>query len=127
MITGDDWQLSICLGECRHLNSGLQLPPGLPAIDDHDEGALHPHQPEGEGLPLPAEVDGSEVWLRNGDCVPDDDSLAGTEIVQSDNHRAPALVHYYEGEGHRVLGVDTADHDPEDNLESMMNVRVRLC
>ena len=94
---------SICLSKCRHLNPGLEIAARLPAVDDEDEGTLHPDQPELVSDCLPGQVDISEVRLRDGHGVAYDDSFARAEIVESHHQGCPALVYYDEGEGDRVL------------------------
>ena len=112
---------SICLSKCRHLNPGLEIAARLPAVDDEDEGTLHPDQPELVGDGLPGQVDVGEVRLRDGHSVSYDDSLARTEVVESHHQGCPALVDHDEGEGDRVLRVNTAYHNAQDHLQTFQS------
>ena len=117
-ITLDTREALVRLCEGGHLHSRLELPGRLPGVDDQHQRTLHPDQAELNVRPLPGQVYGCEVRLRDSYRVSNDDSLARTEVVQGDHETVSSRVAHDEGEGDGVLGVDAADHNSENHLKT---------
>ena len=106
----------ICYCECWHLNTRLKIPTGLATVDNKHQRTFHSHKTEFVICIFPTDVYLCEEWFWNSDCVTDDDTFTRTEVVESHHETISLRVAHDEGEGDRVLGVNTADDGAEDLL-----------
>ena len=104
-------QFLVSFSEGGHLDPSLKLPACLLAIDYQHQGALHPDHAEFLLAALVQNAYGCEVGLCYGHSVPYDDPLARAEVVCGDHYGCAPLVYHDEGEGDRVLCMNTANHN----------------